>query len=114
MLQQERIECVIMLCNIIENGKARCFDYLNNREVEEIQTVEDYMEVSKVKVLSENEDDHWYYTHIHYSEWPDRGLPENPEHLRRVIEEATKFERIVIHCSAGLGRSGVLTAALIL
>ena len=52
MLQQEQIECVIMLCNIIENGKVRCFDYLAEREVQLEKEIEGYMEVSKVKVLS--------------------------------------------------------------
>lgn len=33
-------------------------------------------------------------------------------HLEKVLNEALKYERIVIHCSAGLGRSGVISVLL--
>lgn len=36
MLALERVQCVIMLCNIVENGKVRCFDYLLNRDTETV------------------------------------------------------------------------------
>lgn len=28
MIIQQNIDCVIMLCNIIEGNKTRCYDYL--------------------------------------------------------------------------------------
>lgn len=56
--------------------------------------------------------DNYSYTHLHYSEWPDRGVPENMEELHRMLVELLKYDTIVIHCSAGLGRSGVVAVLL--
>jgi len=62
MVSENKIGCVIMLCNIIENGKVRCFDYLSNRNTEIIENHEDSIEISKVKTINNYE-----YTHVHYS-----------------------------------------------
>lgn len=104
MLRENEIECVVMLCNIIENGKVRCFDYTLNREREEGQ--QGAVTVSQVLIPNGK------YTHIHYSEWPDRSVPENNEEVGLLLDELMKFKRIAIHCSAGLGRSGVIAALL--
>lgn len=102
MIRENEIECVVMLCNIIENGKVRCFDYTLNREREEGQT--GAVTVSQVFIPNGK------YTHIHYSEWPDRSVPENNQEVGMLLDELMKFKRIAIHCSAGLGRSGVIAA----
>jgi protein tyrosine phosphatase len=31
MIVENQLQCVAMLCNIIEGGKVRCFDYTANR-----------------------------------------------------------------------------------
>jgi hypothetical protein len=61
------MECVIMLCNVLESGKVRCFDYCENREVETLKEVEDYLTVSRVTVRGEENDWEFGYTHIHYT-----------------------------------------------
>jgi tyrosine-protein phosphatase non-receptor type 13 protein len=39
-------------------------------------------------------------------------VPEEMEELRRMLGELMKYDQIVIHCSAGLGRSGVVAVLL--
>ena len=64
---------------------------------------------SKFLVSREGDPDKRSITHYHYTHWPDFGSP--PTHslvelVRRV--GASKPEKpMVLHCSAGLGRSGV-------
>jgi len=49
--------------------------------------------------------------HFHYTAWPDFGVPREPESLVafvRVVRSKCKKGRgpILVHCSAGVGRSG--------
>jgi tyrosine-protein phosphatase non-receptor type 1 len=54
--------------------------------------------------------------HYHYTSWPDFGLPESPASFLDYLEDVRKSGAIelndfgppVIHCSAGIGRSGTL------
>ena len=51
--------------------------------------------------------------HFHYTTWPDFGVPTSPTaflNFLKVVREAGALEAdvgpAVIHCSAGIGRSG--------
>eukprot|EP01094_Clydonella_sp_ATCC50884_P018712 TRINITY_DN3512_c0_g1_i1.p1 TRINITY_DN3512_c0_g1~~TRINITY_DN3512_c0_g1_i1.p1 ORF type:complete len:339 (+),score=113.92 TRINITY_DN3512_c0_g1_i1:191-1207(+) len=54
--------------------------------------------------------------HIHYTEWPDFGVPESTRSLRALVylmneyEDAVPDRPIVVHCSAGIGRAGTIIA----
>ena len=53
-------------------------------------------------------------THFHYVSWPDFGVPESPDPIIRLVEDVKKQVksnkradvRILVHCSAGVGRTG--------
>ena len=47
--------------------------------------------------------------HLHYKGWPDFGIPNDTKAFISMIREANKSQGgpIVVHCSAGLGRTGV-------
>ena len=51
-------------------------------------------------------------SHLYFPNWPDKGVPEDVSELDELICEAQKHQNIVIHCSAGLGRSGVVASIL--
>lgn len=55
-------------------------------------------------------------THFHYTTWPDFGVPESPasflNFLFKVRESGSlnpEHGPAVIHCSAGIGRSGTFS-----
>jgi hypothetical protein len=52
--------------------------------------------------------------HYQYTEWPDYGRPEKVEPLIELLEEVHSVHPttapIVVHCSAGVGRTGTLCA----
>ncbi|XP_037832723.1 receptor-type tyrosine-protein phosphatase beta isoform X2 [Kryptolebias marmoratus] len=57
-------------------------------------------------------------THYHYPSWPDLGVP-NPsslcaftEHVRQHLDAIPHLGPAVVHCSAGIGRSGTFVALL--
>ena len=47
-----------------------------------------------------------------YESWPDFGIPENSQILIDMILKIQEqnFNRIVVHCSAGVGRTGTFLA----
>ena len=47
-----------------------------------------------------------------YESWPDFGIPENSQILIDMILniQEQNFNRIVVHCSAGVGRTGTFLA----
>lgn len=51
---------------------------------------------------------------LHFKGWPDHGVPQEPSdllHLHQVLqelEEPLPKAPIVVHCSAGVGRTGTL------
>jgi len=54
-------------------------------------------------------------SHLHYTEWPDFGIPNSTEVMRELIKELdirkkTPKDPIVVHCSAGIGRAGTFLA----
>jgi len=53
--------------------------------------------------------------HLHYTEWPDRGVPDTTEQMSKLIRELDIRKKgledpIVVHCSAGIGRTGTFLA----
>ncbi|KAM9786007.1 receptor-type tyrosine-protein phosphatase beta-like [Neosynchiropus ocellatus] len=58
-------------------------------------------------------------THYYYPAWPDRGVPKEPsslciftEHVRQHLESIPRLGPAVVHCSAGVGRSGTFVTLL--
>ena len=58
---------------------------------------------------------------FHYTKWPDKSLPEDSRHVVHVLNqviEAQKWNsykngaKVVVHCSAGVGRTGTTIAIL--
>ena len=52
--------------------------------------------------------------HFQFTSWPDHGVPKSPQTLVRFVrafrKRVTPEQRVVVHCSAGVGRSGTFIA----
>lgn len=47
--------------------------------------------------------------HFQYLEWPDSGRPQSTRTIRRLIRKVNRGQKIgplIVHCSAGIGRTG--------
>jgi len=57
--------------------------------------------------------------HYWYTAWPDHNLPENPNALIKLIKQVESYRNfddkspILVHCSAGVGRTGCFLALAI-
>ncbi len=50
---------------------------------------------------------------MQYMAWPDHGVPDDPQEFISFVTQVRKYragsvEPLLVHCSAGIGRTGVL------
>ncbi|BFZ21545.1 hypothetical protein BsWGS_24585 [Bradybaena similaris] len=121
MLWEQQVEKVVMLTNLVEEGKQKCERYWpedGEMKVGEItvsltttQVFADYTihRLQLKKDGSPNQD----LVHFHFTSWPDKDVPNTPWGLvdfeQRVASYPTN-KPIVVHCSAGVGRTGTFIA----
>ncbi|KAK5895427.1 hypothetical protein CesoFtcFv8_012020 [Champsocephalus esox] len=125
MVWEQRSRGVVMLNRVVEKGSIKCAQYWPQREEGDA-----VFEDTNFKLTFVSEDVKSYYTvrqlelenlstaetreilHFHYTTWPDFGVPESPasflNFLFKVRESGclTSEGPVVVHCSAGIGRSG--------
>ncbi|GMT13687.1 hypothetical protein PFISCL1PPCAC_4984 [Pristionchus fissidentatus] len=116
MVWQEKCKSIVMLCNIVECGKKKCEQYWP--ETGEVK----YGELT-VKVTGKNEFEKLMTVtnltvtdgaesheleHILWNNWPDRGVPADKLTCFKLLEKLKKLSPTVIHCSAGIGRTGTI------
>ncbi|XP_061185066.1 receptor-type tyrosine-protein phosphatase kappa-like [Saccostrea echinata] len=124
MIWQENVECIVMLTNLTEGSTIKCNQYWPDKgkelkldpfliNLEEEMLYANYvirtMTLQKISV-------NWSRTVIqfHYTRWPDHGTP-NPlnfvvfhRHFRHKMNPSQ--HPILVHCSAGIGRTGTFVA----
>ncbi|CAL1544882.1 unnamed protein product, partial [Lymnaea stagnalis] len=121
MLSEQKVEKVVMLTNLTEEGKSKCDPYWPDEgettfgeirvRLAATQVFADYT-IRRLQLYVDSQPMH-PVTQFHFTSWPDKGVPENPWALvdfeQRVAFTPTK-RPIVVHCSAGVGRTGTFIA----
>ncbi|XP_051846020.1 receptor-type tyrosine-protein phosphatase H isoform X22 [Antechinus flavipes] len=127
--QQSRT--IVMLTNCVESGRVKCEHYwpldaqtcnhgrlrvtLKGEEVAEHWTVRDlqlfHMDLKESLSVRQ----------FHFTAWPDHGVPRSPDPLlafqallREQLEQNVEGGPPIVHCSAGVGRTGTLIAVDVL
>ncbi|XP_072463707.1 receptor-type tyrosine-protein phosphatase H [Notamacropus eugenii] len=118
---------IVMLTNCVESGRVKCEHYwpldakpcshgnlrvtLTGEHVAEHWTIRDLQlfHVELKKGLSVRQ--------FHYTVWPDHGVPQSPDPLlafqallREWLDQNVGGGLPIVHCSAGVGRTGTLIA----
>ncbi|XP_054464914.1 tyrosine-protein phosphatase non-receptor type 1-like [Anoplopoma fimbria] len=126
MVWQQKTHGVVMLNRVIEKGSVKCAQYWPQQEERDA-----IFEDANFKLTFISEDVKSYYTvrqlelenlsthetrevlHFHYTTWPDFGVPESPASFLNFLLKVRKSGclnsdqgPVVVHCSAGIGRSG--------
>lgn len=118
-----------MLCELVEKGKPKSAEYFpvklgDTMKIGKLCTITKEASVDIDKTLtmstmriSKPGDNNVVkiVKHIHWRNWPDHGVPDNflsPFRLLTVVKSCTK--PVVVHCSAGVGRTGTLALILII
>ncbi|XP_076075661.1 receptor-type tyrosine-protein phosphatase T-like [Mytilus galloprovincialis] len=127
MIWQENVGKVVMVTQLVENKKIKCERYWP-------ETVNEPLVVNDYIVTMKEEREHTVYVyrlltvlnkqllreqvreihHFHFTEWPDHGVPDSIKvvNFYRKVKSKTcsQLGPIVVHCSAGIGRTGTFIA----
>ncbi|XP_059477545.1 tyrosine-protein phosphatase 69D-like isoform X2 [Neocloeon triangulifer] len=117
MVWQEQASLIVMLVNVKGNWEANCAKYwpdkcqVINVGSLEIRNVEEDVSLDFVKrTLSvTNGSINRKITQMHFTAWPDHGIPFGPHTTAEFVENILKmviFRPLIVHCSSGEGRTG--------
>ena len=125
MIWEQHLELVLMLTNLEEYSKTKCAKYWPDKgetknfadiTVEHVGEYQysDYV-VRELKMTRTGERDTRKIVQYHFLVWKDFMAPEHPHAILRFVKrvnEAYSLEKgpILVHCSAGVGRTGTLVA----
>ncbi|XP_056013132.1 receptor-type tyrosine-protein phosphatase kappa-like isoform X2 [Ostrea edulis] len=125
MVWQENATKIVNVTNLKEGTKIKCEKYWPDRKQTlkkgefRIQNIEETVYanyvIRKLKVTKKSSCDIRIVFMFHYTEWPDHDVPEAlnlvlfHRHIMRTSQSQTKVPMIV-HCSAGIGRTGTFIA----
>ncbi|KAF5308898.1 hypothetical protein FQR65_LT00598 [Abscondita terminalis] len=128
MVIQENSSLIVMVAQFVEQNKDKCFKYFpNNHENIELDdgieirccTELDFKSYIVRTLLIQRDLEQWTITHLQYTDWPDFGCPNGTQEMlefcRLMRDYADKRNSpVILHCSAGIGRTGTLIALDIL
>ncbi|KAG8442542.1 hypothetical protein GDO86_011371 [Hymenochirus boettgeri] len=122
MVWDQRLSLIVMLTTLTERGRTKCQQYWPDPP--------DVMEYGKFRVICKSEDctiayvfremlvtniktgDEFSVSHLQYVAWPDHGVPDDSsdflEFVTCVRQKRVENQAVLVHCSAGIGRTGVL------
>lgn len=124
MIWEQNCSLIVMVTPLIERGRTKCSKYWPD-----IDYTENYGDKLSVTCVEEkgispmiertlclshiSRDESRNIIHIQYLAWPDHGVPEDATEFLDLIDKVRKHRPtndtpIIVHCSAGIGRTGVL------
>ncbi|KAK7899030.1 hypothetical protein WMY93_019883 [Mugilogobius chulae] len=129
MIWEQKTKAVIMLNRVIEKGSEKCAQYWPSAEEREMA----FRDTRFLVTLLSEETKSYYTTrvlelqnietgekreihHFHYTTWPDFGVPDSPASFLNFLFKVRESGALgvdhgpaVVHCSAGIGRSGTFS-----
>uniref|UniRef100_A0A8B9GEA4 protein-tyrosine-phosphatase n=1 Tax=Amazona collaria TaxID=241587 RepID=A0A8B9GEA4_9PSIT len=126
LVWEQNVCNIIMLTVCMENGRVLCDHYWPSESAPV-----SYGQV-RIHLLMQSSSEEWtmrkfklwhgvraerHVSHLHYTAWPDHGIPESTtsimtfrELVREHIQSTKDAGPTLVHCSAGVGRTGTFIA----
>uniref|UniRef100_A0A914HAI2 Uncharacterized protein n=1 Tax=Globodera rostochiensis TaxID=31243 RepID=A0A914HAI2_GLORO len=128
MIVQENIGAIVMLCDLIEKNYIKCHQYwpteqspvmrfANGQIMVKFQSEKhldgDVYRTDLAVNAPQMRNNYMQVQHFHWRSWPDHGVPRSDLATLRLMFHLHHIERTVVHCSAGIGRTGTLVAIFV-
>ncbi|XP_047480810.1 receptor-type tyrosine-protein phosphatase T-like [Penaeus chinensis] len=118
-----RSNIIVMVANLVENGQMKVAQYWpENQPIFcggfQVSLVEAEVKVEYVirRMLLTYQNEVRKVTQYQYTAWPDHGVPHNPFGLALMVS-AIREQQVegptIVHCSAGIGRTGTILFVLL-
>ena len=119
---------IVMLCKEYEGGRRKCETYweakMNKFEIVIEKKDSHYMfDIRTIKLISKKEKEERIVYQIHFNGWPDHGIPDTSDgkvfevfiEINKLVDQFNTEEKpIIVHCSAGVGRTGTFVSMYLL
>jgi tyrosine-protein phosphatase non-receptor type 4 len=138
MVIQEKVHLIIAVCKLAEGGRPKCHKYWPEGASDVDPDFKNLVSTVRVKTLKEESlganligrqfeildhstKEKHYVRQLHYVGWPDHDVPsgESIQDFSQMLEafimmvlNSKKEEKAVVHCSAGVGRTGTTCSLL--
>ena len=116
------VNVVVMLCLLEENNKKKCANYWDIKNIKNFifEEINEEFDVSGIrfrnfKFQKQNDIFPRYIIQLHYTCWEDHSAPDKEAYhkLIKLIEFIDDYKLnmpAIVHCSAGVGRTGTFIA----
>uniref|UniRef100_A0A8C1GPF1 protein-tyrosine-phosphatase n=1 Tax=Cyprinus carpio TaxID=7962 RepID=A0A8C1GPF1_CYPCA len=121
MVWQEKSRVIVMTTREVEKGRNKCVPYWPTTEGESkdvgryVVTLLSEKDAADYKVRIKSQKPARTIWHYQYLSWPDHGVPQEPGGVLSFLEqvnikqnEMSSTGPTIIHCSAGIGRTGTI------
>ncbi|VDD78013.1 unnamed protein product [Mesocestoides corti] len=132
MVCEQKSPLIVMLCLTEEKGKPKCSKYWPDKGSQDYSSSSRKVRVTlmgeeqcenwcrrQLRIEIPDKAQTWDTTHIHFSNWPDYGAPPVEIFYNLVLAHVDvrkqyplglDYGPTIVHCSAGVGRTGTLIA----
>ncbi|CAL8359112.1 unnamed protein product [Boreogadus saida] len=122
MVWESKSDAVAMMTQEVERGRVKCHRYWPGTPGQPLdegsfrlhlvnQQSLDYFHIKVIRMEETQTGATHVVRHLKFTHWPDHGVPHSSEQLVRFIRYLRAVHRsgpLTVHCSAGIGRTGVL------
>ncbi|CAH1243186.1 PTPRA [Branchiostoma lanceolatum] len=120
MVWEQNSATVVMVTNLAEKSKAKCHQYWPEEgvgqygdvsvEVTDVVRLVDFV-IRTLTVEHLQLQEFRTITQFHFTSWPDFGVPQSPLGMMKFVKRVKMSNPvgagpIIVHCSAGVGRTG--------
>lgn len=121
MVCQQKVSAIVMLCDLVEDMMPKCARYFPFDpsaafetpsyvvRAKSLERPRPGVERRSLEVTETATGATATLDHFRYSDWPDHGIPDQFDSMLEIsnrIRSDYYASRVVVHCSAGIGRTG--------